>query len=122
MATPTVAEIKARYPALASIPDPTVQIAIDDAACMFNEARWGCLYAQGLAAYVAHQLTVEQRAAAGGSAAAAGPMTAKRVGEVQYSYAAGQFTKATDAFYATTAYGQKYLQLRRLAGIGAAAV
>lgn len=121
MTTPTAAEIKARYPELAGIADPTVNIAIADAVPWFNETRWGGFYAQGFAAFVAHMLTVDKRTAAGAQAQA-GPVQAKSVGDASVSYAAPQFTKATDAFYATTAYGQRYLQLRRLAGMGAVAV
>lgn len=121
MAAPTVAEVKARVPALATVADPTIQLAIDDAACLFNEVRWGCYYAQGVACYVGHIVLTEQKAASG-TAAAAGPVTGKRVGDVQVNYATAVFTKATDAFFATTPYGQRYMMLRRLVGIGALAV
>lgn len=121
MTTPTAAEIKARYPELAGIAGPTVNLAIADAEPWFDVTRWDSFYAQGFAAFVAHMLTVDKKTAAGGQATA-GPQQAKSVGDASVSYTAVQFRNPTDAFFATTTYGQRYLQLRRLVGMGALAV
>lgn len=118
----TPADIKARYPEMASFTDPQIQIVITDAVPWFDVDRWGGFYEQGVAAFVAHTLTVDKRTAAGGGNAASGPQSQKSVGDVSVSYAVPQFTKPTDAFWATTGYGQRYLQLRRLVGLGALAV
>lgn len=121
MATPTTAEIKARYPALASIPDATVNAAIADAVPWFDEARWGAFYSQGFAAFVAHML-VQDQAAAKGQAGASGPVSKKKVGDVEVDYSTPTAAKAQDALFMTTVYGQRYLQLRRMVGTGAIAV
>lgn len=121
MSAPTASEIKARYPALASVSDATVNIAIADAEPWFDAERWGAFYAQGVAAFVAHMLTADQ-AAAKNASAAAGPIQSKKVGDVQVAYAPTAYRKDTDATFATTIYGQRYLQLRRLVGMGAVAV
>lgn len=120
MTTPTVSQIKARYPELDSTADEVVQLVIDDAVPWFDEVRWGTFYLQGFAAFVAHMIAMDKRAAAGGQAAA-GPVQSKSVGDVSTAYASVQW-KASDAMFATTPYGQKYLQLRRLVGLGALAV
>jgi hypothetical protein len=123
MATPTAADIKARYPELATIPDATVNVAIEDAVPWFSECRWGAFYAQGFAAFVAHMLTVDKAAAAGGgSSGAAGPVSQKSVGDVSVSYATPSDVTSGDAYYMRTAYGQRYLQLRKMIGQGAMAV
>lgn len=121
MSAPTAAEIKARYPALATIPDATVEFAIEDALPWFDEARWGGFFAQGFAAFVAHTLVVDS-AAAKNPAAASGPVAEKKVGDVSVKYAPLTLSKPSDAAFATTTYGLRYLQLRRFVGLGALAV
>jgi hypothetical protein len=122
MTTPTASEIKTRYPALASISDPAVDLAIADAVPWFDVSRWGSFYAQGFAAFVAHMLTADQAAAKSASGGAAGPVIEKKVGDVGIKYAPTAYRKDTDAQFATTIYGQRYLQLRRMVGMGAVAV
>lgn len=122
MATPTAAEIKARYPALVTIPDATVDVAIGDAVPWFDVCRWGAFYAQGFAAFVAHMLTVDKANAAGGASGAAGPVSSKAVGDVSVSYATPTDVTTGDAYYMRTGYGQRYLVLRRMVGTGAVAV
>lgn len=122
MTAPTSSEIKQRYPAFASVPDATIQMAVGDALPWFDEIRWGDFYAQGVAAFVAHMLAQDQASAKSSSAGSAGPVAMKKVGDVQVQYAIPTFSKATDSFYASTPYGQRYLQLRRLVGLGAVAV
>lgn len=122
MATPTVAQIKARYPELASIPDATVQLAIDDAVPWFDVDRWGSFYAQGFAAFVAHMLTVDKTAATGGAGGTSGPVSSKTVGDASISYATPTDISQGDAYYMRTAYGQRYLMLRKMVGTGAIAV
>lgn len=121
MATPTAAEIKARYPALSTIADPVIEVAIADAVPWFDADRWGAFYAQGFAAFVAHMVVADQRAAAGNAAGASGLMTSKKVGDVEVQYAAPAVSIA-DVAFASTSYGQRYLQLRRLIGIGGISV
>lgn len=113
--TPT--QFKARYPEFSTTLDATIQLVIDDAAPWFDVPRWGDFYDQGVAAWVAHTLTVNKKPTTGASGAVSG----KSVGDVSVNYAAPQL-RAADAFYASTAYGVRYMQLRRLVGMGALAV
>lgn len=121
MATPTASDVKQRYPELIGISDSTVNLAIADAVPFFDEARWESFFAQGFCAFVAHQLRANERAAAGGGTAS-GPVVSKTVGDVSVSYQAGAALRTGDAYYAATPYGQRYLQLRRIVGLGAVAV
>lgn len=122
MTAPSASDIKARYPALSDISDPTVSVAIADAAPWFDEQRWGSFYAQGVAAFVAHTLTADKAAAKSASGGASGPVVEKKVGDVVIKYSPTSYRKDTDASFATTIYGQRYLQLRRMVGMGAVAV
>lgn len=122
MATPTPANIKTRYPALVGIPDGAIQLAINDAVPMFDEARWGGWFDQGFAAYVAHMVLADQNLNAGQSAQQVGVLLSKKVGDVQVNYAQPSGITARDAFFAGTTYGQRYLQLRRLVGSGGMAL
>ncbi len=122
MATPTPADIKTRYPAFAAVADATIQLAITDAVPWFDVCRWDTFYAQGFAAFVAHMLTADQAAALGKATGAGGALASKKVGEVEVRYQPIATMKPSDAFFATTIYGQRYLQLRKLVGAGAVAV
>ena len=121
MSAPSPSDVKLRYPEFTSTSDDVVGMVIGDAFPFFDEERWGSFYLQGYCAFVAHQLTVNARAAAG-AAAASGPVQTKTVGDVSVTYQGGETLRATDSYFATTSYGQRYLQLRRLVGAGALAV
>jgi hypothetical protein len=122
MPLPTPAQVKARYPALVAVSDSTIQVIINESVPMFDEAKWGAFYEQGMIAYVAHVVTVDQKLAAGNSNAQLGVLLSKKVGDVQVNYQGAQSLNATDSFYASTTYGQRYLQLKRLVSIGVIAV
>lgn len=121
MSIPTPGEIKRRYEALQGLPDSKIQIVIDDAVPMFDVARWGELYPQGFAAYVAHMLTIDKTLAKYGATGTTGTMTSKAVGDVSVSYSAPT-AQHGDSHFNSTAFGHRYLQLRRMAGAGAVVV
>lgn len=120
MTTLTVEAFRTRYPeftaAVAS--DDQVTIAIEDAKPWLSESRWGRFYTQGLAALAAHFLK-GSLASARGQSGAAGAVTSKKAGDIQMTYAAPAAGTAEDAWLASSAYGQRFLALRRLAGMGA---
>lgn len=114
-------EIIARYPQFASVDVTVIQTAIDDADPFFNVCRWRNFYEQGLAAFVAHNLTL----AAGPVDTGDGSQTArvsKSIGEVSVSYSSGMVDKYAADPFMRTVYGQKYKYLARLVGMGAVAV
>lgn len=89
------------------------------AAKSVDATRWGDLYSQGVALFVAHNITLQSRSIAGGGAGVAGAVASKSVGSVSVSYdnAIAQLSNAGQ--WALTIYGQQYLQLARLFGAGA---
>lgn len=120
MTTLTVEAFRARYPEFAppAASDAQVQIAIDDAGPWISDVRWGSFYTQGLAALAAHFLK-GSIASGRGQSGAAGAVTSKKAGDIQLTYAAPAAGSAADVWLASSAYGQRFLALRRLAGMGA---
>lgn len=120
--TPT--EFKARFPEFSSETDGRVQLFINDADPLFDQSRWDDLYSVGLANLVAHELVVanEQTAAAGKIGRLANDTLTKKVGDVQVTKDTMLLNKQAQNPYMRTSYGQKYLQLRRLVGMGGVSV
>ena len=91
-----------------------------------DESRWGTYYSRGLGYFVAHSIVMEKMRIAAGPVAMAGDLASQTI-----ENANGRVTKSTDSgsierrqknpFYETK-YGQEYLRLQRLAGMGAVAV
>lgn len=113
-----------RFPAFADIDITVIQTAIDDADPFFNTCRWCNLYEQGLANFVAHNLTMDRAMLDGTQSAFSdqGDYSSKSVGEVSVSIDAGLIAKYAKDPFMRTLYGQRYLYLRRLVGSGAVAV
>lgn len=120
----TPSEFKTQFPEFAAETDARVQLFIDRAAPYFDVDRWGDLYPDGVAYYVAHELTLANaQAAQGGSVQALTNDTlTKKVGEVQITKDTGLLNKQADNPFFRTLYGQKYLYLRRQVGMGALSV
>lgn len=120
--TPT--EFKTQFPEFASETDARVQLFIDKAAPHFDVDRWGDLYADGAANFVAHSLALANAQTAQGGAVQA--MTndnlTKKVGDVQVAKDTGLLNKQADNPFYRTLYGQQYLYLRRQVGMGALSV
>lgn len=120
--TPT--EFKARFPEFSSETNDRVQLFINDADPLFDQARWDDLYPVGLANLVAHELVVAnvQTAAAGQIGKLSNDTLTKKVGDVQSGKDSMLLNKQAENPYMRTTYGQKYLNLRKLVGAGGVAV
>lgn len=116
MSVPTPTDLKARYPEFKQT-DETVGLVISEAALEVDAKAWGKFYALGVLALAAHLLSVSSRRGGDGAGALSGPLVGKKVGEIQLNYAAPPIASTDEAMYASTAYGQRYLQLRRLVAI-----
>lgn len=104
----TAATIKAHAPELAALTDPFVGLYIELAKDNVGVSAWGDKYDRAVTMLTCHYLTMRGRAASG----AAGPVTSKKVGDLQISY--GAITGyLTDASLNSTEYGQIYLHMRR---------
>ncbi|XDQ88200.1 DUF4054 domain-containing protein [Xylella fastidiosa subsp. pauca] len=93
--------------------------ALEDAHPWVDASRWGAMYAQGIASLAAHFVWSTPGLGADHSAGARGAVVSERAGDLQISYAALPSGSASDAWLATSVYGQRYLALRRMVGLGA---
>ncbi|ACA12235.1 DUF4054 domain-containing protein [Xylella fastidiosa] len=114
----TVQTFLARYPEFATQPPERVAQALEDAHPWVDASRWGAAYAQGIASLAAHFVWSTPGLGAD-SAAARGAVVSERAGDLQIGYAALPSDSASDAWLATSVYGQRYLTLRRMIGLGA---
>lgn len=117
MPAPTPTGLIARYPEFAQADTDTVGLVIDEAAMEVDARAWGKFYAVGVLALAAHMLSIQSRRGGTGAGALPGPVTGKKVGEIQFNYAAPPVANSDEAMLSSTAYGQRYLQLRRLVAI-----
>lgn len=114
-------QFKERYPQFKDMDITEIQRVIDDADPHFNKCRWGNFYEQGLAAWVAHEITVSQGPIDTGDGSLTA-RTSKTIGEVSVTYGETALARSAKNPYMRTVYGQKYLYLARLVGMGAVAV
>ena len=98
-----------RYPEFKEVDYEKIDLFLSDAEMEVSQSRWGKLYQRGVLALTAHLLRLSLWTTEGGGGASAG--------ELSVSYAVPTLT-GTDADYQLTAYGQEYLRLRKLVGIG----
>jgi hypothetical protein len=119
-----LAYFRQKYPAFAALDDSKVQFHLDDVLPMLEVSRWGNIYDRGHAALAAHELQLsllrEQDGQSGGGGGLF-PLTSKSVGDVSFSFGAPSFNNADDAYYQSTTYGQDYVTMRDMVGIGAVA-
>jgi hypothetical protein len=124
-ATPSAADFKARYPEFTAVPDVTVTAVIADAegevgATWIDQDRRPAVLALS-AHWLAGQGYQHAQNGEGGSAVpVAGPLRSSKVGDVDESYGAagkapgapgGKDAAASDL--SATAYGQRFMALRR---------
>lgn len=115
------AGFRAAFPAFAepaAVPDAAIVAALAMGGALVDAARWGALADRGTGLYAAHVLTLDARRASGATGPVAG-LASKAIGGVSASYDAGAagFTGGGDLN--GTGYGQEFLRLQRLFGMGA---
>ena len=125
-----VASFREAFPNFAESADARVKFFIALAERLLPSARWGDLREDGIALYVAHNLTLEaeiskDKSGAGAINVAAGPVTgeSKTVGSMSKSVtragASAQGTSLLNAgAYNSTVYGQQFWQLVLIVGAG----
>lgn len=89
---------------------------LSDAQQEISQARWGRLFERGVLALAAHLLRLSLWATEGNGGANRN-VASESAGELSVGYATPTIT-GTDADYQLTAYGQEYLRLRKLVGLG----
>lgn len=114
----TPASFKIRFPEFASTDDTRVQLFIDDSVLILNEAYWGVKYDLGLNYLTAHYLAIDAKTSAG-NVGSNGQVASKSVDGTSVSYNHAPLANQSDAEYASTSYGQRYLSLRKNLGVPA---
>lgn len=120
---PAAADLKARYPAFASVADATVTYVLEEASAQVDDNWLAQDIAPAIMAYAAHLLAVEGAGVTvtigtGDSVQVAGPVDAVQVGDVRTSFAAGvtrakMVMKGDETGLRETAFGRRFLELRR---------
>jgi hypothetical protein len=106
----------------ATLTDAYVQKFLDDASKMFNVARWGALYSEGLAMYVADRIVQSKmRKARGIAKPDNGALMNKHVGAVGAGYDSQILNRQAEDTVTATPYGRRYAELRDMVGLGGTA-
>jgi len=110
---PTIEDLKARFPAFASVPGPTLTMILNEAIATVGEEWLERDRAPAQLYYAAHLLASEG-ATDGGQSAVSGPIKRDRVGDVETEFAGMSAEGAGTMGFGSTAYGRAYLRLLRL--------
>lgn len=113
----TVTDFHNRFPELVGLTDPQVQVIIDDCSLLMPQERWQDLWTQGIANFVAHEYCIKKIQATGDSNSML-PITQQAAGKVSMTQKAGSQTTDEDLYFQSTTYGQKYLRLKNIIGMG----
>ncbi len=124
--TATVATFREAFPEFASqtnYPSDRVQMWLDVAVKMVNEARWGSLTDFGVHLYTAHHLAVQTRAIKAGAfgnvpGQTSGVLSSKSADGVSASYDTSVATLEGEGHWNLTVYGTMFRQHAKLMGIG----
>ncbi|WP_109078472.1 DUF4054 domain-containing protein [Aggregatibacter kilianii] len=114
---PLTEDFLLRYPEFGKTDAKRIGLFLSDAQAEVSKVRWGKLYDRGVMALTAHLLKLSADAEISGGAASRN-LASESAGELSVSYAAPISANGSDDFYQLTAYGQEYLRLRRLIGVG----
>lgn len=117
----TSSDVKTRYPELSAIDNNVFNALISDTSAMFNLTRWATFYTAGHCALVAHYASLGSGQSSG-LKGVSGQASSKSVDGVSVSYAIYQPSSFSEAFFASTPYGQMYLMLYKMVGKGASCV
>jgi hypothetical protein len=113
--TPTT--FKTRFPEFSTETDPRIQIFIDDSEIFISESKFGTLFDLAVSYLTAHYLSVADKSSSG-SSSSVGSVASKSVEGVSVSFNKMAAATQADDFYASTIYGQRYLELRSQIAVG----
>ena len=123
----SVATFQSLIPEYASAAEADIEVWLEVAASLHTASRWGSVYATAMCFYAAHCMKSlgYGLAAPGSVAGASGAVTSRKKGDLAESYGDGGASKAataSDAELMTTAYGRRYLAIRRSRASGRAGI
>lgn len=106
----TPADIKLRFPEFAAIDDALIQLFIDDATATVNAK---CPNSDLMISYLTAHLLAGSILTSAGDNVPIKSIASEAVGDVSRSYSGTTSTSSNDNFYTGTAYGVRYLDLRK---------
>lgn len=115
------ASFKVRFPEFSAESDSRIQVFIDDSVVLLNSVYWGTKYDLGLYYLTAHYLALANKSEAG-SITSNGQISSRSVDGASVGYSHPTPANESDAYYASTSYGQRYLALRRNLGVPASVI
>lgn len=118
----TVTEFKNRFPEFEQELDNTINQIIVYSIPFFNVQAWADLYDEGLAYWVADRLVLSKTQATNAGSANNGMGSSVTVGDVSISQDSNAVQSLVNNPAYRSIYGQQYLYLSRLVGVGALAV
>lgn len=113
----SLASFRVRFPEFETTDDPEVEMALDDAGTLVDSKRWDKFYTQGIQYLAAHILAIRKAEIAGGGkgGGGGGPVYSKTAGPVNTKRSILPMDASSgDLQLASTSYGLKYIELRRL--------
>lgn len=119
--TCTAEAFKARFTEFNSIDDNRIQIFIDDALLVLNETTWGKVYSMAVCYLAAHYLTLSEGSASGDDGSVAG-IASQGVDGTSISFNSFSPSSASQSYYLSTQYGQRFYTLIKSLGTMAATV
>jgi len=114
-ATCTPTAFKARFPEFNSIEDTRIQIFIDDACLVINEDTWGTLYSLAVCYLSAHYLALSEDSLNGNSGSV-GNVSSQGVDGTSISFNTYSPDNASQTYWLSTQYGQKFYSLIKSLG------
>lgn len=111
----TLGSFRARFPEFGAIADATVQVYIDDALADLEQGIWGSeSNADRATAFLAaHRLATELDSAGGATTGQVGALASATADGVSSTYVMPEGLSGDDLALWSTAYGQRFLDLRR---------
>ena len=107
----TTSTFKTRFPEFESQDNDRVQLFLDDSATQISETKFGTSYDLAISYITAHYLSLATKTA-NGSSGSVGAVASKSVEGVSVSYNQATANNQNESYYASTSYGQRYLEIR----------
>lgn len=111
--TPTAEEIKARFPEFAAVGDALITLVIAESEPSAGESWLERDRKPAVMFLTAHKLSVMEQGVGGSGTASTGPMTRRKVGDIEVQYGGAGGNGADNDAYASTSYGQEFRKLLR---------
>lgn len=96
-------------------PEESVNFWADVGSKTIDPCKWGNMYMNGLYMYVAHQITLDSKGAAGQDT---GLVSSKSVGSASKSYDRASSNEEGAGYWNLTIWGQRYWRFVRMFGAG----